>query len=159
MSWITSKLRGMHDCTYSKLRLSKQFVVMYSSSTNNLYIYDHGIFHYNNIIINGLHVCSVWVGITNASLSRLIRLSSPKLNIITVFGVIILYISMVLFVIPTQSKSVIHGLCIARLWFLALGVSLAFGTIIMKMFRVYVIFSNPTPKRKKVNTNQLAFHI
>ena len=82
---------------------------------------------------------------------RLIRLSSPKLNIITVFGVIILYVSMVLFVIPTHSKSVIHGLCIARLWFLALGASLAFGTIIMKMFRVYIIFSNPTPKRKKVS--------
>ena len=58
---------------------------------------------------------------------------------------------MVLFVIPTHSKSVIHGLCIARQWFLALGVSLAFGTIIMKMFRVYIIFSNPTPKRKKVS--------
>ena len=89
------------------------------------------------------------------SLSRLIRLSSPKLNIITVFGGIILYVSMVLFVIPTHSKSAIHGLCIARLWFLALGVSLAFGTIIMKMFRVFIIFSNPTPKRKKVSKHNV----
>ena len=81
---------------------------------------------------------------------RLIRLSSPKLNNITVFGVIILYVAMVLFAIPTHNESVIMGLCIARLWFLSLGVSLAFGTIIMKMFRVCLIFSNPSPKRKKV---------
>ena len=82
---------------------------------------------------------------------RLIRLSSPKLNNITVFGVIILYLAMVIFAIPTQSKSVVHGLCIARLWFLSLGVSLAFGTIIMKMFRVYIIFCKTSPKRKKVS--------
>jgi gamma-aminobutyric acid type B receptor len=82
---------------------------------------------------------------------RLIRLSSPKLNNIIIFGVVVLYIAAVLFAIPTQSKSVVSRLCVARLWFLSLGVSLAFGTIIMKMFRVYIIFSNPTPKRKKVS--------
>ena len=104
-----------------------------------------------------IHVITYTNNYTNHSSIplRLIRLSSPKLNIITVFGVIILYISMVLFAIPTHSKYVIHGLCIARLWFLALGVSLAFGTIIMKMFRVYIIFSNPTPKRKKVSSHAL----
>ena len=82
---------------------------------------------------------------------RLIRLSSPKLNNIIGFGVMVLYVAAVLFAIPTQSEAVVSRLCVARLWFLSLGVSLAFGTIIMKMFRVYIIFSNPTPKRKKVS--------
>ena len=67
-----------------------------------------------------------------------------------VLGTIILYLAIVLFAIPTPSLKVITGLCVARLWFLSLGVSLAFGTIIMKMFRVYIIFRNPTPKRKRV---------
>ena len=83
--------------------------------------------------------------------NRLIRLSSPKLNNVTVFGAITLYVSAVLFAIPTRDKSVVKGLCIARLWFLYLGMSLAFGTVIMKMIRIYIIFSNPSPKRKKVS--------
>ena len=78
-------------------------------------------------------------------------MSSPKLNNIIVLGVMVLYTAAVLFAIPTQSESVVSRLCVARLWFLSIGVSLAFGTIIMKMFRVYLIFSNPTPKRKKVS--------
>ena len=86
----------------------------------------------------------------NLFIGRLVRLSSPNLNYIAVLGTIVLYLAIVLFVIPTPCATVIKALCIARLWFLSLGVSLAFGTIIMKMFRVYIIFRNPTPKRKKV---------
>ena len=35
-------------------------------------------------------------------------------------------------------------------WLSALGYSLCYGTILAKMFRVYIIFNNPNPKTKLV---------
>ena len=36
-------------------------------------------------------------------------------------------------------------------WLNAIGYSLCFGTIVVKMFRVYYIFNSPTPAKKVVS--------
>ena len=36
-------------------------------------------------------------------------------------------------------------------WLNAIGYSLCFGTIVVKMFRVYYIFGSPTPAKKLVS--------
>ena len=105
---------------------------------------------------------------------RLIRLTSPNLNYLIVVGAIILYIDISVSVAPTTdlkvvailcnvSSNIVHMygeyrctykcsyLCIQLApWLNAIGYSLCFGTIVVKMFRVYYIFNSPTPTKKIV---------
>ena len=82
--------------------------------------------------------------------SRLIRLGSPNLNYLIGIGAIILYADTCFFIIPTTNQQVVTALCNLTPWLTALGYSLCYGTILAKMVRVYYIFDNPTPQKKKV---------
>ena len=82
------------------------------------------------------------------SLPRLIRLSSPNLNYIICVGAVILYLDMILLVIPSTDERVVSILCNVNPWFTSIGYSLCYGTILVKMFRVYYIYSNPSPRKK-----------
>ena len=104
---------------------------------------------------------------------RLIRITSPNLNYLIGIGAIILYIDISLSVTPSTNHKVVMVLCNVSLlklivlrikisvkiesfvqlslWFNAIGYSLCFGTIVVKMFRVYNIFNNPTPTKKAVS--------
>jgi gamma-aminobutyric acid type B receptor len=79
---------------------------------------------------------------------KLIRLSSPNLNYIICVGAIILYLDMILLVIPSTDRMVVSVLCNLNPWFTSIGYSLCYGTIVVKMFRVYYIYSNPSPRKK-----------
>lgn len=81
---------------------------------------------------------------------RLIKLASTKLNYLIGLGAIILYIDTVFFVIPTIDPIVVGVLCNLTPWLTAIGYSLCFGTILVKMARVYYIFNDPCT-HKKVN--------
>ena len=87
--------------------------------------------------------------------SRLIRMSSPKLNYLIGGGAIILYIDTYFFIIPTTDPQVVTALCNITPWLTALGYSLCYGTILAKMVRVYYIFDNPTNQQKKVGFKEL----
>lgn len=84
---------------------------------------------------------------------RIIKLSSPKLNYIIGFGAVLLYISIILAVIPIHegNRSLATSLCITIPWFTAVGYSLCYGTILVKMFRIWYIFNNPTVIKKPVS--------
>ena len=86
-------------------------------------------------------------------LFRLIRLGSPNLNNLIGIGAIILYVGTYFFIIPTTDQQVHILLCNLTPWLTALGYSLCYGTILAKMLRVYFIFDNPTPPKKKVGYN------
>ena len=79
---------------------------------------------------------------------RLIRLASAKLNILIGVGAIILYVDLYFFVIPVTNKDVVSVFCNLTPWLTAIGYSLCYGTILVKMARVYYIFSNPSAKKK-----------
>ena len=87
--------------------------------------------------------------------SRLIRMSSTNLNNLIGGGAIILYMDTYFFVIPTTNPQVVTALCNLTPWLTALGYSLCYGTILAKMVRVYYIFDNPTPHKKKVGFKKL----
>ena len=87
-----------------------------------------------------------------SSPSRLIRLGSPKLNYLIGIGAIILYMDTYFFIIPTTNLQVVTTLCNITPWLTALGYSLCYGTILVKMVRVYYIFDNPTRQKKKVGS-------
>lgn len=78
---------------------------------------------------------------------RIIQISRPRLNCFIILGAILLYFSMLLFVIPTKSKSTYLVLAKIQPWTMSLGFSFCYGTIIMKMFRVYYIVHNPLPNK------------
>ena len=81
---------------------------------------------------------------------RLIGLSSPNLNYLIGGGAIILYVNTYFFIIPTTDPQVVVALCNLTPWLTALGYSFCYGTVFVKMVRVYFIFDKPTLQKKKV---------
>ena len=79
-------------------------------------------------------------------LYRIVLMSRPMLNYFVIAGSILLCITIILY-IPTTNPSVFLGLSKALLWTLSFGYSLCYGTIIVKMFRVYYIINNPLPNK------------
>ena len=94
------------------------------------------------------HYKAVYARCLCSLLFRLVHLGSPNLNYLIGIGAIILYVGTSFFVIPTTDPQVVVALCNITPWLTALGYSLCYGTILAKMFRVYYIFDNPTPKKK-----------
>ena len=92
---------------------------------------------------------------------RLIRLDSPKLNYLIIFGSCAVYLSCILFVTPTLNTSVVPALCIVclvifydyhsyrcmqtfliqlRMGLSTTGYTLMYGSVIAKLWRIYTIF-------------------
>ncbi len=87
------------------------------------------------------------LSITTPSLNRIIRISRPRLNYLILLGAVLFYVSMIPFSIPTTNEHVILAMVKTRALLLSLGFSFFYGTIIMKMFRVYYIVHNPLPNK------------
>lgn len=79
---------------------------------------------------------------------RLVRLTSPYLNLLIGAGAIILYINICCTVVPSTNPNVVTVFCNLTPWLTAIGYSLCYGTIVAKMCRVYYIFNNPTSQKK-----------
>lgn len=79
---------------------------------------------------------------------KTVRLSSPNLNYFIIAGTILMYISIGFYLLPTRSEVVVHARCVLQRWFFNIGYTLAFGTVFVKMWRVYHIFNNPQPNKK-----------
>ena len=60
-----------------------------------------------------------------------------------VAGAIVFYLSVILFGVDENvaSESTVDGLCHARIWLVAIGFNLLFGTIFAKVWRIYYIFN------------------
>ena len=72
------------------------------------------------------------------------RLSSPKLNVVFIAGIILVYLMVVLFgidsnLVPTWVVSV---LCQTRLWLGVIAFTLVYGSILAQTFRVFYILRN-----------------
>ena len=83
---------------------------------------------------------------------RLIRLTSPNLNYMIGSGAILLYVAIILTVLPATTSDAAGVLCNLTVWLTAFGYSLCYGTILVKMLRVYHIFNNPSTQKKKVDS-------
>ena len=60
-----------------------------------------------------------------------------------VAGAVVFYLTVILFGVDENvaSYSTVDGLCHARIWLVAIGFSLLFGTIFAKVWRIYYIFN------------------
>ena len=94
------------------------------------------------------------------SFSSVVRLSSPKLNYLIGIGAILLYINIILVVVPLEEddKELANTLCYITPWFTAVGYSLCYGTILVKLFRTWYIFNKPVANKKQVMSQRDLFY-
>ena len=81
------------------------------------------------------------------------KLSSPYVNIMVIAGAVVFYVTVILFGVDENvaSHSTVDGLCHARIWLVAIGFSLLYGTIFAKAWRIYYIFNYVKAKSKFVS--------
>ena len=68
-------------------------------------------------------------------------------------GAVVFYVIVILFGVDENiaSHSTVNGLCCTRIWLVAIGFSLLYGTIFAKTWRVYYIFNHSKPNLKSVS--------
>ena len=81
------------------------------------------------------------------------KVGSPYVNIMIVAGATLFYVTVILFGVDenVSSYSTMDGLCHTRIWLVAIGFSLLYGTIFAKTWRIYYIFSHSKPNSKMVS--------
>ncbi|GAM18600.1 hypothetical protein SAMD00019534_017750 [Acytostelium subglobosum LB1] len=82
--------------------------------------------------------------------TNIMRSASPLFCILIVFGGMLIYTGVILWVQdPTAA------LCRARVWMLSLGYTILLGNMVIKNFRIWLIFDNPHLKRLKITNAKL----
>lgn len=84
--------------------------------------------------------------------NRIVKMSSPNLNALTLFGSVLTYSSGFLFAAdePTQLRGVSSAIIQARIWTLCLGSTLVFGPILGKTWRLYRVFTQRVPDKRVI---------
>ena len=68
----------------------------------------------------------------------------------TIGGAIILYLDVIIYVLPSTNAVAVNSYCNLAPWLTAIGFSLCYGTIVVKMARVWYIFHYCWTTAKKV---------
>ncbi|XP_047227508.1 probable G-protein coupled receptor 156 isoform X1 [Girardinichthys multiradiatus] len=85
--------------------------------------------------------------------NRIVKMSSPNLNVLTLFGSVLTYISGFLFAIDEQAHEqteVSITVLQARMWTLCVGSTLVFGPILGKTWRLYRVFTQRVPDKRVI---------
>ncbi|XP_077392946.1 putative G-protein coupled receptor 156 [Festucalex cinctus] len=85
--------------------------------------------------------------------NRIVKMSSPNLNVLSLFGSVLTYSSGFLFAVDARphpqieaSTAVLH----ARVWTLCLGSTMVFGPILGKTWRLYRVFTQRVPDKRVI---------
>ncbi|XP_066541927.1 probable G-protein coupled receptor 156 [Hoplias malabaricus] len=85
--------------------------------------------------------------------NRIVKMSSPNLNVLTLFGSVLTYSSGFLFALDDRSPFETAGsraVLQARVWTLCIGSSLVFGPILGKTWRLYRVFTQRVPDKRVI---------
>ncbi|XP_060909431.1 probable G-protein coupled receptor 156 [Labrus mixtus] len=85
--------------------------------------------------------------------NRIVKMSSPNLNVLTLIGSVLTYISGFLFAADQQTHSqggASTALLQARMWTLCVGSTLVFGPILGKTWRLYRVFTQRVPDKRVI---------
>ncbi|KAM4731940.1 putative G-protein coupled receptor 156 isoform 1-T1 [Anableps anableps] len=85
--------------------------------------------------------------------NRIVKMSSPNLNVLTLFGSVLMYISGFLFTIDERAHTeaeVSVTVLQARMWTLCVGSTLVFGPILGKTWRLYRVFTQRVPDKRVI---------
>ncbi|XP_040924747.1 probable G-protein coupled receptor 156 [Betta splendens] len=85
--------------------------------------------------------------------NRIVKMSSPNLNLLTLLGSLLTYSSGFLFAVDERGQS--HGgpssaVLQARMWTLCVGSTLVFGPILGKTWRLYRVFTQRVPDKRVI---------
>ncbi|XP_072046008.1 gamma-aminobutyric acid type B receptor subunit 2-like isoform X2 [Amphiura filiformis] len=88
---------------------------------------------------------------------RTIKMSSPNINNLIIVGGIVSYVAAIMSGVDRSlvGENAMDHVCRARLWLLALGFTLSFGSMFSKTFRVHRIFLNKKMEKRVVKDYQL----
>ena len=79
-------------------------------------------------------------------------MTSPNLNYLIILGATLIYVSVVFLAMPFLELRTSTIYCNLHQWLFSCGNTLCFAVVMAKMWRVYYIFSDPTPNRKVLHT-------
>ncbi|XP_054471250.1 probable G-protein coupled receptor 156 [Anoplopoma fimbria] len=83
--------------------------------------------------------------------NRIVKMSSPNLNVLTLFGSVLTYSSGFLFAVGERSQGEPSAAVQqARMWTLCVGSTLVFGPILGKTWRLYRVFTQRVPDKRVI---------
>ena len=87
---------------------------------------------------------------------RIVKLSSPYLNIVFIIGISMVYLLVVILGVDDNlvKVDVMSGFCQATVWIGMIAFTLVYGVVLAKIFKVFYIFKNlkvAKPEQKKVS--------
>eukprot|EP01132_Coremiostelium_polycephalum_P000455 gene455-575_t len=82
--------------------------------------------------------------------AKVIRSSSPSFCVAILFGAITIFTAIILW-----AQNPTNGICRARIWMASLGYSFMLGNLIIKNWRIWLLFDNPKLKRRKITNWKL----
>ncbi|KAF7658888.1 hypothetical protein LDENG_00005590 [Lucifuga dentata] len=85
--------------------------------------------------------------------NRIVKMSSPNLNVLTLFGSVLTYTSGFLFAIDERTHSqggASTAVLEAQMWTLCIGSTLVFGPILGKTWRLYRVFTQRVPDKRVI---------
>ncbi|XP_070832335.1 probable G-protein coupled receptor 156 [Chaetodon trifascialis] len=85
--------------------------------------------------------------------NRIVKMSSPNLNVLTLFGSVLTYSSGFLFAFDERTHSqggASTAVLQARMWTLCVGSTLVFGPILGKTWRLYRVFTQRVPDKRVI---------
>ncbi|KAM4608465.1 uncharacterized protein gpr156 [Polymixia lowei] len=85
--------------------------------------------------------------------NRIVKMSSPNLNVLTLMGSVLTYSSGFLFAIDEHTLSqggASRAVLQARMWTLCVGSTLVFGPILGKTWRLYRVFTQRVPDKRVI---------
>ncbi|KAE8299217.1 putative G-protein coupled receptor 156 [Larimichthys crocea] len=85
--------------------------------------------------------------------NRIVKMSSPNLNILTLFGSVLTYSSGFLFAVNERTHlqgGASTAVLQARMWTLCVGSTLVFGPILGKTWRLYRVFTQRVPDKRVI---------
>uniref|UniRef100_A0A096M0Q7 G protein-coupled receptor 156 n=1 Tax=Poecilia formosa TaxID=48698 RepID=A0A096M0Q7_POEFO len=83
--------------------------------------------------------------------NRIVKMSSPNLNVLTLLGSVLTYISGFLFAMDERAHAQAEfSLLQARMWMLCVGSTLVFGPILGKTWRLYRVFTQRVPDKRVI---------
>ncbi|XP_072037293.1 gamma-aminobutyric acid type B receptor subunit 2-like [Amphiura filiformis] len=83
---------------------------------------------------------------------KVIKVTSPHLNNLIIGGCVCLYMGVFLIAVDTSElrEKLFVTMCGGRMWFICVGISLAFGSLFMKTYRIRAIFVDAVTKLRKI---------
>ncbi|XP_061142457.1 probable G-protein coupled receptor 156 isoform X1 [Syngnathus typhle] len=82
--------------------------------------------------------------------NRIVKMSSPNLNVLSLFGSVLTYSSGFMFAVDSHPQMDARAVLHARVWTLCLGSTMVFGPILGKTWRLYRVFTQRAPDKRVI---------